>query len=173
VQASTEDVSDINPANNSAVDEDIIRFIVFRDGFESASRGQLEAWLPQGQACTRLRLDAAALAGGEDALRSGLSSLLLGQADSDRISVDLLSADGQRWLRLEAPGTQRSWLAWPLRFAELELGPGALLLRSDAGRREASLGGRSGWRWWLAPELIPAVSSSDCKGAASALGGVQ
>ncbi|MCG6118525.1 MAG: beta-propeller fold lactonase family protein [Aquimonas sp.] len=169
VQAVPEDVSDINLSNNQAEDEDIIRFIVFRDGFEALLRGAMQSWEPQAAACTRLRLDASTLGlEGAPAAASTLR-LLRGEAGPARISVDLLSAQGQRWLRLDAPAAAVGWLPWPSRFAELELATAVLALQTSAGRHEAVLAARSDWRWWLAPAL-GSISANDCEGAKRASG---
>lgn len=167
-RATLQDVTDINPANNQAEDEDVIRFVVFRDGFESILLNMWEAWQPVTAACTRLRIDAQApvLAGIESGAR--LHRLLEGNAGSQRLGLDLLRTQGARWLRLQHDGASSNWLAWPGRFAELQLQAGSIQHRTSAGHAALALDARTSWRWRIVSGLEP-VFHTDCDAAAGAL----
>lgn len=165
--ATLQDVTDINPSNNTAEDEDLIRFIVFRDGFEPISFSAMQAWQPTA-ACTQLRFDAQAPVLTGVQAPAALRPLLQGESATQRIRFDLLRAQGARWLRLQRSGTSTAWLPWPERFADVRIGQGMVEQRTAAGRASLSIEGNEAWRWWIGAGLDP-VLNTGCDAAAGTL----
>lgn len=159
-------------ANNLAIDEDLIRFLLFADGFESGTApavGSADV-LPLSSSCSAAQVDAIGLHDG--AADIGMRTLVVAQSgDGKRVLLQLLSTRSGRWLRLSQPGSavaQGGWLAW--NGAGIALAPDPQGLRLEAGGALLQrVAGGPGWR--LAPaEGVDLHSLSRCSGASAAAG---
>ena len=148
----TAPASDINPSNNTAVDEDVIQFIVFRDGFEApgAPRPTAGAMFSLAAACSGLRIDAASplLAGITTEARQ---RVLLSAPDRGGLmlaQLEVLQASSGRWLRLRSAQQPGEWLPWKARFARLQTAEAGLRLDAGPSATQRIAAIPSARDWW-------------------------
>jgi uncharacterized repeat protein (TIGR01451 family) len=146
--------TDINTGNNTAVDEDVIQFIVFRDGFEStvSPDSSVPSMFSLGTACSGLRIDAAS------PLLTGVFSearqrVLISSRDGrgqTLAQLELLQASSGRWLRLRSQQEVGDWQLWKSRFAVLRPGQDGLLLDLGGASPQRLASAVSARQWWPA-----------------------
>jgi len=160
--------TDINTGNNTAVDEDLIQFILFRDGFEGASLlGPSAAKVfSLAGSCSALRIDAASplLAG---VLGEARQRTLLHASDSrgqTLAQVEVLQANSGRWLRLRSPQQTGEWQRWSSRFAALSAPQSGLRLDAGAAAR-SQLAPAIVARDWSPAAGIEVVPFTACSGS--------
>lgn len=163
----TPPATDINTGNNTAADEDVIQFIVFRDGFEDATSASPASgpMLSLASACSALRIDAASplLAGVTTESRQRVLLSSRDRRGQVLAQVEALQASSGRWLRLRSAQQVGEWLPWKPRFASLRNAETGLLL--DAGPAATQrMPAIPGAREWWANAGVDAVAFNACDG---------
>lgn len=163
----TAPATDINIGNNTAADEDVIQFIVFRDGFESLTSASPAAgpMFALASACTGLRIDAASplLAGVTTEARQRVLLSSRDRRGQMLAQVEALQASSGRWLRLRSAQQVGEWLPWKPRFSSLRSAGTGLLLDAGDGAVQRFPAIQGAREWW-ATAGVDVVAFNACDG---------